>query len=162
MKSRGTMLRLREWGVGHCTDRLKDKSKENTCIQGGKQTVRKTKWKTRFETKDTQKSLISFSSTFPFPCFRESQCKEIRNSSYKNSFAQNGLYRDDNTIWKKGKKDSFACFKESVQICCLCRRRMGFSFRILRDEIAVRAETTVRYFNLVLSYTSTSFPEPLP
>ena len=32
------MLRLRELGVGQCTDRLKDKSNENTCIQGGKQT----------------------------------------------------------------------------------------------------------------------------
>ena len=28
--------------VGHCTDRLKDKSKEKTCIKGGKQTVRRT------------------------------------------------------------------------------------------------------------------------
>ena len=40
--------------------------------------------------------------------------------------------------------------------------RMGFSLQILRDEIALRAETTVRYFILVLSYTLTSFPEPLP
>ena len=36
------MLRLWECGMGHCTDRLKDKSKEKTCIKGGKQTVRKT------------------------------------------------------------------------------------------------------------------------
>ena len=28
--------------MGQCIDRLKDKSKEKTCIKGGKQTVRKT------------------------------------------------------------------------------------------------------------------------
>ena len=41
--------------------------------------------------------------------------------------------------------DSFAWFKESIQICCLCRRRMGFSLQLLRDEIVLRAETTIRY-----------------
>ena len=32
--------------MGQCIDRLKDKSKEKTCIQGGKQPVRKKKKKT--------------------------------------------------------------------------------------------------------------------
>ena len=46
--------------MGQCIDRLKDKGKEKTCIQGGKQPVRKKKQtrKTKFERKDTQKSLL--------------------------------------------------------------------------------------------------------
>ena len=47
-----------------------------------------------------------------------------------------------NTIWEKKKKDSLAWLKESIQVCCLCRRRMGFRLQPLRDEIALRAETT--------------------
>ena len=45
--------------MGQCIDRLKDKSKEKTCIQGGKQPVRKKQTrKTKFERQDTQKSLL--------------------------------------------------------------------------------------------------------
>ena len=45
--------------VGHCTGRRKDKSKEKTCIKGGKQTVRRTNRQEKQSLKrDTQKSLL--------------------------------------------------------------------------------------------------------
>ena len=49
------------------------------------------------------------------------------------------------TITQLKNKDSFAWFKESIKLCCLCRRRMGFSLQLLRDEITLRAEATIRY-----------------
>ena len=77
--------------MGHCTDRVKDRSKEKTCIQGGKKNRERNKQarKTKFETKDTQRSLL-----FLF----HSTSSVLESHSVSKLEIRNGLCRDKNTI----------------------------------------------------------------
>ena len=64
-------------------------------------------WEKQNNTKDWKKrhlkvSLISFSFALPFPCLRESQCKQLRNS-YINSFPKMGSTETITQFWKKRK-----------------------------------------------------------
>ena len=51
---------------------------------------------------------------------------------------------------------------ESIQVCCHCRRRLGFSLQLLRDEIALCAETTtLLYFVFEFSLNLLPMARPL-
>ena len=131
--------------VGHCTDRLKDKSKEKTCIKGRKQTVRRTNRQEKQSLKwDTQKSFTS-------QCFRESQCKQIRNS-FISSFPKMGSTEIITQFEKR--RDGLACFKERIQICChsewasVCGY-CGMRSLYARKQPSATLFLCVLYFNVV-------------
>ena len=129
--------------MGHCTGRLKDKSKEKTCVKGGKQTVRRTNRQEKQSLKrDTQKSFTS-------QCFRESQCKQ-----FISSFPKMGSTEIITKFEKKKKRDGLACFKESIQICCHSEWASVCGYCWMRSLYARKQPSAslffcVLYFNVV-------------
>ena len=82
-------------------------------IREKKQTDKKA-WNERHSSSEVSLNSVSFIPLFP--CFRESQCKQIGNS-YISSFPK---LSSTETITQLKIKDSLAWFKESIQVCCDC------------------------------------------
>ena len=116
--------------------------------------------KTRFETKDTQKSLLLlFHSPFPSPGLEShAQCKQIRNS-FISSFPKIAS-TEIITQLKKIEMALYVSSKVSKYVVIV----NGFSLRLLRDEIALRHETTLHYFiyfGFVLYFSLVTRTSPL-
>ena len=138
-----------------------DKSKEKTCIQGGKQPVRKKKKKqtrkTKFERKDIQKSLLFL---FYSPSsILESQYKQIRNLLI-SSFPKMTMGSTEMiTQFEKKNRDGLVCFKECIQICCHSEWGSIYGSCGMRSLYARKQSSATLFWNC---YTSISLPRPLP
>ena len=154
------MLRLREWGVGQCIDKLKIKVKKKLAskVENNPWEKKKKTRKTKFERKDIQKSLLFL---FYSPSsILESQYKQIRNL-FISSFPKMTKMGSTEIItqFEKKNRDGLVCFKESIEICCHSEWASIYGYCGMRSLYARKQPSATLFWNC---YTSTSLPRPLP